>query len=762
VLSSLSHAGSRLRRSLLTLASALTLVLAGASVASAADGIASPGVVIPGSAMAVGVSGAPGKAGSFSARFSAVGTPLFSGPDTSTMNDGSAAAFALNTPSGLYSGQTRNSVDNVPFTQTQAPELTGTGTAGDPYVVVSTYDANSGVHITQTVTHVSGTTRFTTTWAVTNGTGSPSNFQGFVGGDTYAAGNDSGTGTLSGPAPNRVIGSVAPDGTQTQIVEQSGSPVTRYFSGDPASYYLATGDSTFGDMPNLIDATNRDAGLGAQWNITLANGATKTLSIVWNFSRPSLAQAPQITGGLPAQGGLTTADTANVSFAPATGDSANALGFQCAVDGGTFSACTSPLAVGRLADGSHTFSVRATNSAGEPGPQTTRSFTVDTFAPGPPTLTEAPSGPTRSGSATVRFTGESDATFRCAVDGGSYVACTSPVTISGLSDGPHTFSVRQTDAAGNQGTAVASAAWKVDTVAPAVPTVTGAPTGTVATDEATLTLGGEADATFRCSVDGGPFVVCTSPLELRGLADGGHDVRVRQADEAGNVGDATDAIAWTVDTAVPAAPAASQPQDSTATTARVTFEVPAGSTAECSLDGGAYQACASPLTVSDLAVGQHQLRVRMVNAAGTPGAPQTIVWEVRAPAAATPQPAGATPGTTPPAAAPAAGAAPSPATIAPAPACVSRRVITVHWKLPKGARARGFEVLVGGKVVQRLKGTSRAAKVNLAGRGAGAVRVVIRTTGRGPALAVTRVFRTCVRKSASTAGQPSMVLKRVR
>ena len=41
-------------------------------------------------------------------------------------------------------------------------------------------------------------------------------------------------------------------------------------------------------------------------------------------------------------------------------------GFQCSVDGGAFSSCSSPAEFGRLAPGQHVFSVRAVSSAGEP------------------------------------------------------------------------------------------------------------------------------------------------------------------------------------------------------------------------------------------------------------------------------------------------------------------------------------------------------------------------------------------------------------
>ena len=80
----------------------------------------------------------------------------------------------------------------------------------------------------------------------------------------------------------------------------------------------------------------------------------------------------------PAAGSTITTDSATFGF------SANETGstFECSLDGAAFAACTSPQAYGGLADGSHTFAVRATDSVGNTGPVTTRTFTVDTSGGG--------------------------------------------------------------------------------------------------------------------------------------------------------------------------------------------------------------------------------------------------------------------------------------------------------------------------------------------------------------------------------------------
>ena len=164
----------------------------------------------------------------------------------------------------------------------------------------------------------------------------------------------------------------------------------------------------------------------------------------------------------------------------------------------------------------------------------------------PPVLSGAPPARTKATSASISFTGEAGATFACSTDGGTYTTCSSPKTLTGLADGPHSLAVKQTDDVGNTSTA-STASWTVDTFA-APPVLSGAPPARTNATSASISFTGEAAATFACSTDGGTYTTCSSPKTLNGLADGAHSLAVKQTDDVGNTSTASTA-SWTVDTA---------------------------------------------------------------------------------------------------------------------------------------------------------------------------------------------------------------------
>jgi MYXO-CTERM domain-containing protein len=95
-----------------------------------------------------------------------------------------------------------------------------------------------------------------------------------------------------------------------------------------------------------------------------------------------------ITAGPPAQSSSASATfTFNASVAGAS--------FECSLDGAAFSACTSPATYTPLAQGQHTFQVRARDTAGNVDPTpASYSWTIDEAPPEAPVIRSPANGAT--------------------------------------------------------------------------------------------------------------------------------------------------------------------------------------------------------------------------------------------------------------------------------------------------------------------------------------------------------------------------------
>jgi hypothetical protein len=170
---------------------------------------------------------------------------------------------------------------------------------------------------------------------------------------------------------------------------------------------------------------------------------------------PAVPPAPQLTGTPPQ---LTNQTSAEFSFS----DDQRGVSFRCRLDGSPFEACTSPKRYpGPLAQGQHGFDVRAVDANGNLSATTSYSWRIDTTPPPTPAILSGPADPTTERTATFSFSdAEAGSAFGCRLDGGSFSACTSPRSYSGLGMTEHTFQVLALDAAGNASPA-ASYGWTV-------------------------------------------------------------------------------------------------------------------------------------------------------------------------------------------------------------------------------------------------------------------------------------------------------------
>lgn len=344
--------------------------------------------------------------------------------------------------------------------------------------------------------------------------------------------------------------------------------------------------SSLADGAHTFSVTARDA-VG---NLSVPATATWTV----DTSPPPV---PVVTTG-PAS--LTNATSA--TFAVFDADPTATL--ACSLDGADFATCTSPVTYTSLAEGPHTFDVKALDELGNSASAPRWTWEVDLTAPAPPAILTAPAAVTKDVTGAFTFDGHDAVLLECAVDSETaYATCASPYTTPTLADGSHTLRVRGSDGATNV-SAPTPYTWTVDATPPAAPALTGPAALTKATT-ATFTIASEQFATFTCALDGAVAAPCASGVTYEGLANGAHSLVVVASDSVGNTSQS--AYAWTVDTVGPTvtvtAPVAltdpvgltfSEPVTSPAVSLRIS-----GSTASlpgtlaCKDAGGAVVACAT-------------------------------------------------------------------------------------------------------------------------------------------------------------------------
>jgi uncharacterized repeat protein (TIGR01451 family) len=357
---------------------------------------------------------------------------------------------------------------------------------------------------------------------------------------------------------------------------------------------------------------------------TLKTMSSNTVSTIRDTVPPTTTI---LTG--PAQGSFQASADATFTFSSNEGTAT----FECQLDGAGFSACTTPKSYTGLAQGSHTFQVRARDVAGnvDATPES-RTWTVDTVPPNT-TITASPPAATNQTTASFTFTStESPATFQCQLDSGAFTACnTGSQSYSGLADGSHTFNVRASDQAGNQDATPATFTWVVDTAAPNT-TITQSPTSPTNLSSATFNFtSSEGSSTFECQLDGAGFSACAGPITYNSLSAGDHTFQVRAKDAAQNTDPSPASFTWTIDVTAPDTTLTSTPpvasNSASATFGFTATESPA--TFECQLDSGAFVACTSTQTYPSLAEGPHTFAVRARDAAGNQDAtPATFGWTV--------------------------------------------------------------------------------------------------------------------------------------
>ncbi len=228
-----------------------------------------------------------------------------------------------------------------------------------------------------------------------------------------------------------------------------------------------------------------------------------------------LAGAPVIGSG---PSGIVGSSSATFEFA-LVGSNPPPGRFECALDGGSFTPCASPVELTGLGEGEHAFAVRYHADGADPGEAVERRWTVDTLGP-QVIFDNAPAGEGNPAEALIAFrSSEPDgATFQCSLDAGPLLDCSSPHPLAGLAAGPHSFTVQTTDRAGNTSVPV-TVTWVVGPGAPPQTAVCAPGTSTeAAVGVIRLVARGPNSCFIPETVSGDPAQVSRGPVTLNGIS----------------------------------------------------------------------------------------------------------------------------------------------------------------------------------------------------------------------------------------------------
>jgi PKD repeat protein len=310
-------------------------------------------------------------------------------------------------------------------------------------------------------------------------------------------------------------------------------------------------------------------------------------------------------------------DTANVAFEFSADEPAS---FRCRLDGVFTVDCDSPWEYTDLKDANHSFSVYATDLAGNVESEpVVRQFRVEARPP-ETTLLSTPPSYTSQTEATFAFDGdEADVTFECSLDDEPFASCDTPTTLAELADGEHRFRVRAVDLADKRDPTPAEHAWTVDTHPPGT-TIESGPDGPVKQAGPFHFTADEPVKRFECAIDSGEFAPCAGGHTANGLSDGEHTFKVRAVDRADHHDPEPAERSFVLDTVAPLVSIVPPPGGATGRSVEFDFEASEdGATFECRLDGGSFGACGPPVSFSGLADGPHVVSIRATDAAGNTG-----------------------------------------------------------------------------------------------------------------------------------------------
>jgi len=162
----------------------------------------------------------------------------------------------------------------------------------------STYDFSTFIRVNEQLAYRDGTQTADAQYTLTNIADRPLDVHAGVLADLYVAGNDVGTGVLTGSAPYRFIGGRSEGGVTSGLTEIT--PWSAYQESGFSADHDIFDDFNAGGLKNTVNPSLVDNMVGVQWNLgALAPGQAQTVQTRWTLGQPP----PETKNVVPGQFG---------------------------------------------------------------------------------------------------------------------------------------------------------------------------------------------------------------------------------------------------------------------------------------------------------------------------------------------------------------------------------------------------------------------------------------------------------------------------
>ncbi|WP_260923247.1 Ig-like domain-containing protein [Novosphingobium sp. 9] len=623
------------------------------------------------------------------------------GPASNTYSvtvDTTAPAVPIVTAVSDDVGATQGTLSNGGVTDDPRPTLTGTSEAN---ATITVYDG--GAAIGTTTANAAGTWTFTPSADLAAGAHALSvRASDAVGNQSAATSAFNLTVDTTAPAAPVIVSATDDVGASQGVVSSGGTTddaapllagtaeantiVSIYNNGallgtttaNASGAWTYTPPSQLAEGSHAFTATARDAA----GNLS---STSNTYSITVDTTAPLVPSIASVTDDVGSVQGTLANGAATDDTRPALTGSAEANSTVSIYDNGTLIGTTATNASGvwtytpttALADGSHSFTIRATDATGNVSAASSPfAIRVDTAAPVAPVIASvtddvgtvqgivATGGVTNDTLPLLRGTGEAGSTLTILANGvsvGSTVVDASGnwsfTPASALAEGSYSFTARATDAAGNTGPVSNTYAITLDTTAPAVPVITSIVddvplnTGVVAnggsSNDTLPQLTGTAPANASLVIYDNGVSIGSATANASGawtftpgaaLSDGTHNFTAVSVDAAGNASAASNTYAMTLDHTAPTNTIAittlytdtgtvgdwSTQDNSPTISGSLGTALTSGDTVQVQIDGGTWVNASASGTSwfygpGTLTTGSHTIAARVVDAAGNIG-----------------------------------------------------------------------------------------------------------------------------------------------